>query len=638
MFKKNNGFMNCLNTYYEMLNKKLIFCGLFLLISLFSFSQNNLPTSKKFSQALTKGTRTTKGIPGAKYWQNRASYNITAEIIPQEKKLFGTEIINYENNSSDTLNQIVFHVFQNLYKKGSQRDSPVHPDDVHSGVVIENLKIKNKLITDFTTSGTQLIVELEEPVMPSELINIEISWNFSIPTKSDIRMGGKDESSFFLGQWYPKIAVYDDIDGWDKNTHTGGQEFYYDLGNFKYSVKVPNGYIVWGTGMLQNAKNVLSENIYTKYMQAQKSDSIILIVSLKDYKSGKAITQGDIWEFEANNVSDVAFGISNHYLWDGTSLSGVSENNILVEAVYPFEAKDFTEVALLAKKTIYYLSTELPGYPFPFPTMTIFNGTNGTSGMENSMIANNPTADNRGRTVDVTAHEIAHNYFPFYVLTNETEHAWMDEAFAAMIPNKYQLENDTTLNRLIRYAKSMSDYANTDWNIASTTQSTMLKDRIYYFNFYMKPAVGLYVLQDMLGEKLFKECLFAYIEIWKGKHPTPADFFYVINETSHKNLNWFWKSWFFENGYPDLSIDHVEKKDKIYEVTIMKIGDLPVPVYLTVTFKDQTTQDFHHSAAIWQNKNSMVIPIKTNKKIEKLKLGNEYIPDTDSKNNFFNIE
>jgi len=611
---------------------------LFSLISLLGFSQTDLPANKSFSEAMAKETRTIKGIPGKNYWQNSASYDIEVEIIPSEKKLIGAETITYQNNSPDSLKYIVFHVFQNLYKKGSQRDAPVHPDDITDGVTIDNLKIQNKVIADFKTRGTLLYVKLEEPIVPSESINIELSWSFFIPAKSDIRMGGKDESSFFLGQWYPKIAVYDDLDGWDWNIHTGGQEFYYDLGDYKYTVKVPKGYMVWGSGMLQNAETVLSKNIYAKYLQAQKSDSIISIVGSDDYDAGAAITQSNVWEFQADGVADVAFGLSNHFLWDGTSLSGVSDKNIFVEAAYPPKAKDFTEVALLAKKSVHYFSTELPGYPFPFPKMTVFNGTNGNSGMEYTMIVNNPSADNRGRTVDVTAHEIAHNYFPYYVLTNETKHAWMDEAFASMIPYKYQLENGPTLSRLIRSVKHTSDYANTDMNVASNTISVQLKDQVSYFNNYEKPAVALYVLQDMLGEKLFKECLLSYIDVWKAKHPTPLDFFNLINEVSQKNLNWFWKSWFYENGHPDLMIHQVEQNKTGYELTINKIGALPVPIVLNVIFNDESTAVFYHSAAIWQDKNTMVIPIETNKKIKSLKLGNEYIPDTDSKNNIFPVE
>lgn len=618
--------------------KNLILSGVFSLISLFIFSQTDLPVNKSFTEAMAKETRTLKGIPGKNYWQNSASYDIDVEIIPSEKKLIGAETITYQNNSPDSLKYLVFHVFQNLYKKGSQRDAPVDPDDITDGVTIDNLKIRNKVITDFNTRGTLIYIRLEEPIIPSESINIEFSWNFLIPAKSDIRMGGKDDTSFFLGQWYPKIAVYDDLDGWDLNVHTGGQEFYYDLGDYKYSVKVPEGYMVWGTGMLQNAETVLSKKVHANYLKAQKSDSIISIVGLDDYNSGSAITQSNVWEFQADRVADVAFGLSDHFLWDGTSLSGVSDKNIFVEAAYPTEAKDFTEVALLAKKSVHYFSTELPGYPFPFPKMTVFNGTNGNSGMEYTMIVNNPSADNRGRTVDVTAHEIAHNYFPYYVLTNETKHAWMDEAFASMIPYKYQLENGPSLGRLIRSVKHTSDYANTEMNVASNTISVQLKGQVSYFNNYEKPAVALYVLQDMLGEKLFKECLLTYIDLWKGKHPTPLDFFNLINEVSQKNLNWFWQSWFYENHHPDLMIEQVEQNKTGYELTINKIGALPVPIVLNVIFDDESTAIFYHSAAIWQDKNAMIIPIETNKKIKSLKLGNEYIPDTDPKNNIFPIE
>lgn len=605
-----------------------------LLFPLIGKSQQKLPTHKNFDKGLQKETRTTLGVPGAKYWQNTASYDINAEIIPGEKKLIGTESIHYQNNSPDSLKQLVFHIFQNLYKKGTIRDDVVHPDDVHNGVVIKELKINNQ-ITPYRIEGTQLVADMKQPIASSSLVTIKVAWSFSIPSKSNIRMGAKDETSFFLGQWFPKVAVYDDLNGWDRNIHSGGQEFYYDLGNYNYTVTAPKGYLVWGTGMLQNPNEVLAKSIYKKYQKAKKRDAVVSIVTQNDYRSGKPITRNNKWIFEANHVSDVAFGVSDHFLWDGTSLKGVTEKDIYIEAVYPVASKDFIEVAELAKKSIHYFSTELP-YPFPFPTMTLFNGTNGTSGMEYPMIANDPSADNRGRTVDVTAHEIAHNYFPFYVLTNETEQAWMDEAFAAMMPYKYQQKTEPTLNRLTRYARSMSKYANTDRNVASMVNSTMLRGGTSYFNLYMKPAVGLYVLQDILGEELFKKCLAAYIETWRGKHPTPLDFFYHVNQTSQQNLNWFWKPWFFENASPDLGIEKLEKITKdSYQITIKKTGELPVPLDLTVIYKDQTTQNIHYSAAVWKENDSKTIIVKTTKQIQKIVLGNDYIPDTNSKDNYW---
>ena len=228
-----------------------------LFIPAFIFGQNDLPISKKFAEAVKNQTRTKKGTPGSKYWQNRASYNITAEVIPSEKKLIGSEIIIFKNNSPDTLEQIVMHIYQDLYKKGTPKDQFIHSDDIHSGVKIESVIIQEKQIVELKSDNTLLMISMKDFIVPSESITIEVKWNFTIPTKSDIRMGGKDSTSFFLGHWFPRIAVYDDLKGWDVNIHSGGKEFYYDIGDFEYSVKVPQGYFVWGTGLLQNAEKVL---------------------------------------------------------------------------------------------------------------------------------------------------------------------------------------------------------------------------------------------------------------------------------------------------------------------------------------------------------------------------------------------
>src|SRR6056297_2602646 len=617
--------------------KYTFFCLVFLLTSS-GFSQVDLPFTQQFSEALEKGTRSTKGKPGKMYWQNYASYNIAAEILPEEKKLYGNERIRYENNSPDTLNNLVFHLYQNLYKKGNSRDFSVHPDDVHAGVKIKMIKIRNSQYSDYTVSGTQLIVDLEEPLYPSELININISWDFSIPSKSDVRMGAKNDSAFFLGQWYPKIAVYDDLGGWDRNMHTGNSEFYSEIGDYNYAVKVPEGYLVWGTGMLKNPKGVLSERIYERFLTAQTSDNVVSIVGMNDYDSTNSVTTDSTWKFRAKQVPDVAFAISNHHLWDGASLKKDSDKRYFIESAYPPDAEDFKETVSLAKKTLRYLSNELPGYPYPFPAVTVFNGTNGTSGMEYPMIANNPSADNRGRTVDVTAHEIAHNYFPFFVLTNETEHAWMDEAFASMIPYKFQRQTEPSLSRIERYAKRISKFSNTKKNIPTITNSTMLKDRSYYFNFYTKPAMALYFLEDMLGDNLFKECLIQFIEDWKGKHPTPYDFFNTFNERTKTKLNWYWNSWFLEANYPDLAIEKAEEKKNLYKIYIRRTGKLPVPVELTLQFSDNSDFSYHQTASIWKGKNMLVIPIKTNKKLKKINLGNEYIPDVNLKNNIYHYK
>ena len=607
---------------------------LVLLVSNFVSGQEPLQTSKNFNEAVQSDTRTLIGKPGEKYWQNTADYNITATVNPTEKTLIGYETITYKNNIPIVLKKIVLHLFQNLYKKGAARGAFVNPDDITDGVVINTLLINNKAVKNHQIIGTQLIITLEKPLKSQENSTIAIGWKFRIPMKSNIRMGGKDATSFFLGQWYPKVAVFDDIKGWDRNRHSGNQEFYSDLGTYNYKIKVPKGYVIWGTGTLKNAKHVLNSKIYNRFKKAHKSNKVISIINSDDYQKKQVTTNNSIWEFSAKNIPDIAFGMSDHFLWDATSLKGVNGNRIFVSAAYPKESKDFTEVAHLAKKSIQYMSTKTPGYPYPYPAMTIFNGTNSTSGMEYCMIVNDPSADNRGRTVDVTAHEIAHNYMPFFVLTNETEHGWMDEAFAAMMPHKYQKENAPESNRITRYAKEMSEYAATDRNLPVLTNSVMQRGSTSSFNVYKKPAVGLWILEDLLGEKLFNRSLKNYIKDWKGKHPMPYDFFNSINTTTGKNYNWFWKKWFFQSAYPDLGI-HKVVGNKIY---IQKTGGLPVPVILTITYDDNTNEKLKYKADVWKNNTEHIVIVSSKNKIIEIELGNDYIPDTNTKDNHWKTD
>lgn len=606
---------------------KYILIILFI-ISFSAVAQEELPLTQAYRNAVEKGTRTLNGEPGENYWQNSADYDIVATLFPSENLLKGSETIIYQNNSNDVLNTIVIHLFQNLYKKGAARDAEVNEADLTNGMVIDSLFVNSDIDMDYTIEGTQLIVTLREPLNPSNILELQLYWQFNIPTKSNIRMGAKDETSFFLGQWYPKIAVYDDIKGWDRNMHLGSQEFYNDKGNYRYKVNVPKGYLVWGTGVLKNAKSVLNEETLMRYRKALKSDDVIHIIR----EHTAAVTTNDsIWHFEAKNVPDIAFGMSNHFLWDATSIQKSEKERVLVSAVYPKESNDFKEVAELSKKAIDFFSNTMPGITYPYPAMTVFNGTNGLSGMEYCMIVNNPSVNNRGRTVDVTAHEIAHTFFPFTVLTNETDYAWMDEGFASILPYKFQQNNEPSSSRIIRYAKEVSEQGETVINVPTMTNSNMLNGSTSYFNNYMKPALALYVLEDLLGTKIFNVALQNYINQWTGKHPLPYDFFYSVNSTSNLNLNWFWKKWFFENAYPDLKIVSVRHN----VIAIEKVGTLPVPVILQITYDDGRTENLKYTASIWKDTDYFTTVSSYNTKIAKIVLGNDYIPDTDLNNNYW---
>jgi len=622
---------------------KLGIAAFLMLFFLKAYSQDNrLFIPKAILMAYQNQTRSYDGRPGINYWQNKADYKIRAQIFPSKKMVQGEATITYFNNSPDTLRKIVLQIFQDIYKKGSARDVPVSPDDVHDGVDILLLKIvssQQKAVKALRT-GTHLIVELKNPFLPGDSIEIHVKWKFQIPVSTNLRMGGKDKSTYFIGQWYPEVAVYDDIYGWDLLNHTGGQEFYHNIGNYDVYINVPSGYLVWSTGILQNPEEVLKKPFLTRYKKAFVSDKVVHILRPNDIETDIKISRSSLWHYSARQVPDFCFAVSNHFLWDASSMvvDSLTNRRVLVQAVYPISAEDFREVDQLARKAIHYLSNDLPGVPFPYPSMTVFNGTNGTSGMEYPMMVNNPSSKRRGRTVDVTAHEITHSYFPFYVFTNETRYAWMDEAFASMIPYKLQEKLEPSLNRLTRYAGTISQWANTERNLPTMTLATQMKGRIYYFASYTKPALALYYLKDMLGDRLFRSALKEYIETWKHKHPTPYDFFFLMNRVTGRDLNWFWKSWFFGAGYPDLAISDVKKSGNFYRILIKRKGELLVPVRLRIVYQDGSKCKINRTVDVWKNGlDHLTIPIKTNKRIKTIRLGDDYVPDVNPLDNVMNF-
>jgi hypothetical protein len=607
------------------------------------FCQNpELEITESFKEAQNKNTRTNIGVPGENYWQNSADYEIMATLVPEKRMLQGEETITYYNNSPHKMGKLVLKLYQNLYKKGVARDFNVSPKDVHEGIdILFSEETEERLLDTVIEDGTNLYLHLKDSLSPNDSIRIGLKWEFQIPANSDVRMGAMDDSAFFIGFWYPRVATYDDLNGWDLSKHTGNQEFYHDKGDYKVYIAVPAGYFVMATGELQNPDVVLKDKQLERYKKAQKSDSIISIIREDDLKNIQSVFKKNVWIFHAENVPDFAFGASNHHLWDATSvlIDTASDERVLIQSGYKPESKDFKEVAKFSRKALKYLSFEFPGYPYPFPTVNVFNGTNGTSGMEYPMIANNPSAERRGRTLDVTAHEITHNYLPFYVLTNETQRAWMDEAFAAMLPYKLQERIEPTLNRLTRYTKNVSKLSNTEEHISTMTSSSAISSRIpYYFTNYTKPALALYYLEEIMGTEMFEKILLEYLTVWQGKHPSAYDFFNLVNESSGKNLNWFWKPWFFEPAWPDLSILNVEEDLNTYKITIKKKGKLPVPVRLKVVFTDGSDYELTKSAEVWRRgENHLVVPIKTNKKISRIVLGNDYIPDVNKNDNVYSI-
>lgn len=626
-----------------MKNPKTLF--LLIILSIFSissylFAQFEIP--RNVLNAYKKGTRSFDGSPGPDYWQNSSDYTIKAKFIPSERKLIGWEKIIYNNNSPDTLNRVILRVYQDLFKKGSPRDFQVNAADVHDGVVLKKLFIDGiKIDLDDKSKvnqfGTNLNIKLDSSlfIYPKSQTLFEIEWELTIPKFSNVRMGTYDSTSFFVAYWYPQIAVYDDVFGWDEIPYTGTVEFYNDFNNYDVKITVPKNFIVWATGVLQNPQEVFSPEIFERYQQAKSSDTIIRIITLDDIESNKLKTSNKeeiTFHYRAKYVPDFAFALSDHYLWDASTLIVDKESNrkTFISAAYKKESKDFYDVARIARDVISFFSFEFPQIPFPYPSMTVFNGQ---GGMEFPMMVNDGSVQTYAAAVGLTSHEIAHTYFPFYMGINEKRFAWMDEGFAVMLPFDLQERYAQGDGPRAGNATSYENFAGYDEEMPPITPSFLLSGNSYRVASYRRPGCAYDFLRDLLGKEKFISIIKEYVRLWNGKHPLPYDFFNTFNKYAGEDLSWYFNPWFFEKGVPDLALENVKLSENKLSFDVKKIGTIPVPVAIKILFDDNSTQEFYETARVWKSGNKISFELKVDKKPLSIELGSRKIPDVDRKNN-----
>ena len=617
-----------------------------ILFSLQSLSQEKLFIPRNIQPAYEKGTRSFDGSPGPEYWQNYSYYKIAVEVNPSKYLFNGSEEVTYYNNSPDTLKRIVLRLYPNVFKKGSARDYAINPEAVTDGVSIEKISLDGHSInlenqSIFRVTNTIAVIYLSEPVVPKSSIDLEIEWSFSLSPKATLRMGIYDSTSVFVGYWYPQIAVYDDIDGWDDYNYGGQVEFYNDFSNFKVSITIPNNFSVWATGELQNPEEVLEQRILERYLYAKESADVTRIITSDDLISSsiyKANEEKNIWIYKASNMTDFAFAFSDHYLWDGVQsvVDSISYKEVFIQAVYPSDSPDFQEVAEVCKDLINYFSHEMPGVIFPFPSLVDFNNGRNGGGMEFPMMINNGSPDVWENTVSLTAHELVHQYLPFFVGTNEKKYAFMDEGWASMLPSKF-MENISGVNsRLEGSVAAYQKLAGTEEDIPPMNTSLFLSYTSYRNSAYNRPSIAYEFLSDMLGDEIFLNAIREFINRWKGKHPTPYDFFYTFDDVAGKDLSWFWKPWFFEYGYPDLAIEKVEVDNNKLRITIQRVGNIPTPVKLKVVYENESDEEFYYSAEVWkENDLFYVIEVELTNTLKEVQLGDKTIPDSNRENNIY---
>lgn len=598
--------------------------------ALCSHAQTILPVATNLKATYDKGTRSMDGKPGANYWQNTANYDITVSFDPASRLLNGTQTITYFNNSPDTLKEIVFKLYPNIYKKGSPRLMKIDDEDASDGVKIEKLSINNeeqqveKLRIDATNMSARI-----KPLSPHQQLRFEMKYSYTLNKNSHIRTGQVDDGACFIAYFFPRIAVYDDIDGWNRNPYLGTQEFYNDFCNFKVNINLPGNYMAWATGDLKNCSDVYTAKYCDRINQASTNDGFVDIIDSTDLQNGNITKNaaGNSWQFEANNVPDFVFAISNHYLWQSSSLvvDKATGRRTRVDAVFNKEHKDYFHVVGDNRKTVEAMSYQFPKWPFPYSHETVFDGLDQ---MEYPMMVNDNPVEDRAESIELTDHEVFHTMFPFYTGINETKYGWMDEGWATIGEWLISPMIDSTLVDEYGMA-AVNQTAGTEVDLPIMTLTTQLTGASMFINSYPKPALGYLYVKDMLGDELFYKGLHTYLRDWNSKHPMPYDFFNSMNTGSGKNMNWFWKKWFFDDGIPDLAITKVSGK----KITIESKGEKPVPIDLLVTFEDGSIEKIHRSIAVWEKGNKTVVVPASKKNITKVVMGSTYNADKNKVDN-----
>jgi hypothetical protein len=623
---------------------KIILLFSFISIIAVSLQSQNLYWPRDLKKAYKNQTRSNDGWPGIKYWQNTARYNITITAAPPGKTIKGSEQISYINSSPDTLGILVFKFIQNIHKPGVTRLGSVSEDFLTEGVHVDSYAENGETKSwGQSNSGTVQFIRLSHPLMPHDSVSLAFNWHFEISTGKG-REGAIDSTTYYLAYFYPRVAVYDDVSGWDDIEHNQALEFYNDFNDYVLNVKVPKNYLVWATGNLQNGIDVLQPPYLQRLNESMKTDNTIHVIAAADLKTKNITTQNELntWTFAYNDISDVAFGLSDHYAWDASSVivDAKTKRRASIQSAYNDTATDFHHAVEFGQSALSFLSMKWPGLPYPFPKMTVFQGY---AGMEYPMMANDETYSDLIFSRFVEEHEISHTYFPFYMGTNETRYGFMDEGWATtfeLLYNRSVMSKDSAdeFYRKFRINDWIAD-DNADEDLPIITPGENLGGRSLGNNEYGKPSLAYLALKDMLGDDLFKKCLLGFMSRWHGKHPVPWDFFYSFNNVSGMDLNWFWNAWFFSNNYIDLAVQSVRPVSNGQQIVIQNIGGFPVPLDIQLNFKDGSSQTLHRSPVIWaENQKVASVTVNTTKLLQSVRLVTDIYVDADESNNVFEIK
>ncbi len=613
--------------------------------------------------------RTASGEPGPEYWQQRADYLIHASLDEPARTVTARATVTYTNHSPQALTYLWLNLEQNLFRLESDGARMTGPGDrfgnrdgfagglevlgVSASATPEGLPDPAQTLTlhIYDTVGR---LDLPAPVAArGGTTTFTIAWKFKVPPYGSDRLGISEVADgpiFQLAQWFPAVAKYDDVHGWNTLPYLGTGEFYTDYGSFDVSLSVPASHLVAATGVLQNPDDVLTPQQRERLSSARASSDTVAIRPLEEVgkpESRPATTSSDgrlTWRFKADNVRTFAWSSSAAFIWDACFLPGAGIGSdgafgrgegVLCQSFYPREATAWSKSTQYVRDAIEHYSRTW--YAYPYPTATNVNGVCG--GMEYPMVAYCGAREDARGLWGVTTHELGHNWFPMIVGTDERRHAWMDEGFNTFINYYHQLERyPDELPRRGHPRRWSRDNPRPSTQPIDTPADLLLQGTLGATQ-YAKTAVGLVLLREgILGEERFDAAFKEYIRRWAFKSPRPWDFARTMENAAGADLGWFWRGWFYEAGVLDQAVTTVmqpEGESRNARITFQNRGDLIMPVVYRVDYTDGTSEARRLPVQVWAQGDSWTTTWDTRgRKIKGVTIDpDEQFPDVDLGNN-----
>ncbi len=587
--------------------------------------------------------RTGSGRPGPQYWQQSVDYRIRATLVPDAHELRGVETIHYLNHSPDSLPYLWVFLEQNICGKTSVTETLDQPPlmflgstfdfsckGFDGGLTLEWIRLGTKDLRP-RIYGTTMRVDLPRPLAPGAAVDLGIAWRFTVPDYGAGRMG-RDGTLYELGQWYPRVAVYDDVRGWNHEPYIGAGEFYLEYGSFDVAITVPADYIVDATGTLQNPLEVLTQTQRSRLARARRSAEPVAVITADEAghpERTRPVSRGQLtWRFSADSVRDFAFAAAPNFRWDASGYRG-----ILVTTLYRPSAPEWEEANRMVREGLRYYSEQW--YPYPYSHITSIEGP--IEGMEYPMMTFDPRAPSREERQWVLAHELGHQWVPMVVGSNERLYPWMDEGFNTFI----DLANAAKYFAGTPYGDSIevhplhlySDHAIPGQEQPLIARPVESKD--LFWTGYQKPALMMQILRyEVLGKERFDAAFREYLRTWAFRHPTPADFFRLMRDASGMELDWFWRDWIYTTARLDQAVDSVRQVEGNEKVFLSNRGTMTLPLEMELTYADGTTDRVPLPVEMWNLGPRFAFRVKSGKPVRRVVVDpRKALPDVDRSNN-----